>query len=71
MEVSWQVTGIRQDAFAETHRIPVEEDEARRASAGPTSIPRLWGRPPEAGVDFRERESARAVPDSRVPEEQP
>jgi hypothetical protein len=25
VEVSWQVTGIRQDAFAEKHRIPVEE----------------------------------------------
>lgn len=25
VEVSWQVTGIRQDAYAETHRIPVEE----------------------------------------------
>ena len=24
-EVSWQVTGIRQDAWAEAHRIPVEE----------------------------------------------
>jgi hypothetical protein len=26
-KVSWQVTGIRQDAFAATHRIPVEEDK--------------------------------------------
>jgi hypothetical protein len=25
VEVSWQVTGIRKDAFAETHRIPTEE----------------------------------------------
>jgi hypothetical protein len=25
MEVSWQVTGIRQDAYANAHRIPVEE----------------------------------------------
>jgi hypothetical protein len=25
--VSWQVTGIRQDAFAEKHRIPLEEDK--------------------------------------------
>ena len=25
--VSWQVTGIRQDAYAEAHRIPVEEDK--------------------------------------------
>ena len=25
VEVSWQVTGIRQDAWANAHRIPVEE----------------------------------------------
>ena len=27
MEVSWQVTGIRQDAYANAHRIQVEEDK--------------------------------------------
>lgn len=27
LEVSWQVTGIRQDAFANAHRIPVELDK--------------------------------------------
>jgi len=27
VEVSWQVTGIRRDAWAEKHRIPVEEDK--------------------------------------------
>src|SRR5262249_16447633 len=26
-KVSWQVTGIRKDPFAEKHRIPVEEDK--------------------------------------------
>jgi hypothetical protein len=26
-KVSWQVTGIRQDAFANAHRIAVEEDK--------------------------------------------
>ena len=28
MKVSWQVTGIRQDAFANAHRIPIEEDKS-------------------------------------------
>lgn len=28
VEVSWQVTGIRQDAYAEAHRIEVEEDKS-------------------------------------------
>lgn len=27
LKVSWQVTGIRQDAFANNHRIPVEEEK--------------------------------------------
>ena len=27
VEVSWQVTGIRKDAYAEAHRIPVEEEK--------------------------------------------
>jgi hypothetical protein len=26
-KVSWQVTGVRQDAYAKAHRIPVEEDK--------------------------------------------
>jgi trimeric autotransporter adhesin len=29
VEVSWQVTGIRQDAWASAHRIPVEVDKAK------------------------------------------
>jgi hypothetical protein len=27
-EVSWQVSGIRKDAWAEAHRIPVEQDKS-------------------------------------------
>ncbi|MBK9607052.1 MAG: hypothetical protein IPO58_11805, partial [Betaproteobacteria bacterium] len=27
VEVSWQVTGIRQDAYANKHRIPVEQEK--------------------------------------------
>jgi hypothetical protein len=27
MKVSWQVTGIRKDPWANAHRIPVEEDK--------------------------------------------
>ena len=27
MKISWQVTGVRQDAYANTHRIPVEEEK--------------------------------------------
>jgi hypothetical protein len=28
VKVSWQVTGVRQDAYAEAHRTPVEEEKA-------------------------------------------
>jgi hypothetical protein len=28
MKVSWQVTGVRQDAYANAHRIPIEEQKA-------------------------------------------
>jgi hypothetical protein len=28
VQVCWQVTGVRQDAWAEAHRIPVEEDKS-------------------------------------------
>ena len=31
VEVSWQVTGIRHDPYAEKHRIPVEEDKPARS----------------------------------------
>jgi hypothetical protein len=27
LKVSWQLTGIRHDAYANAHRIPVEEDK--------------------------------------------
>jgi hypothetical protein len=29
MEISWQVTGIRHDAYARDHRIAVEEDKGK------------------------------------------
>ena len=31
MEVSWQVTGIRHDAYARDHRIAVEEERVKSA----------------------------------------
>ena len=69
-EVSWQVTGIRKDPFAEANRIPVEQEKPA-GERGLYLHPEAWGRPSEEGVAFRERESAQAVPDSRVPEERP
>ena len=44
VEVSWQVTGIRRDAWAEKHRIPVEVQKAP-AERGKYLHPELYGAP--------------------------
>jgi hypothetical protein len=48
VEVSWQVTGIRRDPWAEAHRIPVEvaKPEAER---GLYLHPEAYGQPAERG----------------------
>lgn len=56
--VSWQITGIRQDAFANAHRIPVEEDklgEERGYYLHPTEN----GASKAMGIDFRRDEMLR------------
>ena len=53
-EVCWQVTGTRQDAFAEAHRIVV--DEAKPAAArGLYLHPQLHGQPAEKGIGLQHR----------------
>ncbi len=49
VEVSWQVTGIRQDAWANAHRIPVEEEKPE-LERGSYLHPELYGAPEEKGV---------------------
>ncbi len=49
VEVSWQVTGIRQDAWANSHRIPVETQKSAR-EAGHYLHPELFGAPEEASI---------------------
>ena len=49
VEVSWQVTGIRHDAWANAHRIPVEESEPEQ-ERGFYLHPELYGAPAEKGV---------------------
>ena len=46
VEVSWQVTGIRQDAWANAHRIKVEEDKTGK-ERGSYLHPELFGQPKE------------------------
>jgi hypothetical protein len=49
LKVSWQVTGIRQDAWANAHRIPVEEEKPE-LERGFYLHPELYGAPAEKGV---------------------
>ena len=49
VKVSWQVTGIRQDAWANAHRIPVERQKPE-LERGFYLHPELYGAPEEKGV---------------------
>jgi trimeric autotransporter adhesin len=49
MEVSWQITGIRQDAWANAHRIPVEVPKAAE-DRGLYLHPELFGAPAEKSI---------------------
>ena len=51
MEVSWQVTGIRQDAWANAHRIPVEQ-EKDAIERGFYLNPDLYGAPAKKGIEW-------------------
>ena len=49
MEVSWQVTGIRKDPWANAHRIQVEEDKPDK-ERGYYLHPDLYGQPEDKGI---------------------
>ena len=49
VEVSWMVTGIRQDAWANAHRIPVEEEKLEKEK-GHYLHPELFGHKGEASI---------------------
>ena len=49
VKVSWQVTGIRQDAWANAHRIPVEVEKAK-ADQGHYLHPELFDHAGEASI---------------------
>jgi hypothetical protein len=50
MEVSWQVTGVRQDAYAKAHPLQVEEDKPGKEK-GKYLHPELHGKPESAGIN--------------------
>lgn len=52
VKVSWQVTGVRKDAFAKSNRIPNEELK-KAEERGRYLHPRAFGKPETMGVWFR------------------
>ena len=50
MKVSWQVTGIRQDAWAKAHPIQVEVEKAAQ-ERGHYLHPELYGAPKEQSIE--------------------
>jgi hypothetical protein len=55
VKVSWQVTGVRQDPYANAHRIPVEEDKPA-GEQGKYLHPEEWGRPESLGIHYEEQQ---------------
>jgi hypothetical protein len=51
VEVSWQITGVRQDAWANAHRTPVEQQKNAR-ERGYYLHPELYGAPAEASIEW-------------------
>ena len=51
MKISWQVTGIRQDAWANPHRIPVEVEKSEH-ERGYYIHPELYDAPEEKGIEW-------------------
>lgn len=67
LEVSWQVTGIRQDAFANAHRIPVEM--VKPADERGTYLHAIeLGQPAESQVDVARERPDLQPESSRLPE---
>ncbi len=62
-KVSWQVTGIRHDAFANAHRVSVEEEKPLD-ERGHYLHPELFGAPSEQAIDAARRpeKTARTSP---------
>ena len=58
MKVSWQVTGIRKDAYADANRIPVEEDKKGNEN-GKYLYPEVYGQPETMGIEFEQIQQLR------------
>ena len=54
MKISWMVTGIRKDSFANKNRIPIEVDK-KESEKGYYLHPEAFGMQKEEGIDFNNR----------------
>ena len=64
LKVSWQVTGVRHDAYADAHRIPVEEEKSNE-ERGYYLHPTEHKQTEQMGIEFRrqqERDAAKPRP---------
>ena len=68
VKVSWQVTGIRHDPYAETYRIPVEEDKPAD-ERGKYLHPELYGQPEYQAIGYEMRSFAVDAPEQLNPRE--
>ena len=64
MKVSWQVTGIRHDPWAEANRIPVEEEKPPE-ERGTYLHPEAYGLPETMGLAYKEAQAHRAEREAR------
>jgi hypothetical protein len=67
VEVSWQVTGTRQDPWANAHRVQVEVPKPQ-AEQGTYLFPQGYGQPESLGRDYQE-ETRHGRPEAPMPEE--
>ncbi|MCK4975758.1 MAG: hypothetical protein KAS36_02360, partial [Anaerolineales bacterium] len=56
LKVSWQVTGIRHDPFAEANRLPVEEQKPAE-ERGTYLDPEVYGRPETEGLIYQDAQN--------------
>jgi hypothetical protein len=67
VKVSWQVTGIRQDAWANAHRIPIEQVKPER-ERGFHLHPELFGAPEEKSIAWaRHPETMKRAKEKETP----
>ncbi|TAL70834.1 MAG: hypothetical protein EPN82_00590 [Bacteroidetes bacterium] len=73
VEVSWQVTGVRHDAFADSHRIQVEVNK-KGNEVGKYLYPQELGKPANMGIGYEEpkkEESNSVIPTNNSASKKP